>query len=64
MENNEVMKAREAARFLGYGYWKLLEDVKAGLIPHFRCGNRILFRKNTLLNWLEQQEKQSISGQG
>lgn len=55
-----TLKAKEAAHYLGFSYWKLLELVKAGEIPVIRAGNRLLFRRETLDLWLSQQEAASV----
>ena len=57
-----TLKAKVAAGYLGISYWKLLELVKAGDgPPHIRAGSRILFRVETLDNWLSQQEAASAA---
>ncbi|MGI6513509.1 MAG: excisionase family DNA-binding protein [Syntrophomonadales bacterium] len=55
-----TMRAREAARFLGISYWKLLDMAKRGEIPHVRVGKLVLFRRNTLEGWLANQEAASV----
>ena len=67
MENTEINKnidvidGREAAEIVGTSYWNLLRKVKQSLIPHFRLGRRILFRRSVLNDWMTRQELQSIS---
>lgn len=60
-----TMPAKEAAEYLGLSYWKLLEMVKAGLLPHVRIGTgkagRVLLRKSSLDAWLSAQEQASIA---
>lgn len=56
----ETITAREAAEYLGISYWKLLQLVKAGEIPHIRFPGRILFRRKSLDDWMEEQEMRSI----
>jgi len=55
-----TMRARPAAEYLGTSYWKLLELVKTGLVPHIRIGGRLLFRRETLDRWLSEQELAGI----
>jgi len=55
-----TMRAREAARFIGISYWKLLDMAKRGEIPHVRVGKLVLFRRNTLEGWLANQEAASV----
>jgi len=47
-----TMQTKPAAEYLGLSYWKLLELVKAGKVPHIRVGGRILFRRESLDKWL------------
>ncbi len=55
-----TLKARLAAEYLGISYWKLLDMVKKNEIPHIRAGKLVLFRKETLDQWLRKQEMKSI----
>jgi excisionase family DNA binding protein len=55
-----TMTAREGAAYIGLSYWKALEMVKAGQLPHIRIGGRVLFRRQALDAWLEQQEQASV----
>ncbi|NPV80170.1 MAG: helix-turn-helix domain-containing protein [Firmicutes bacterium] len=55
-----TIKPPEAAEFLGISYWKLLELAKAGKVPHIRLPGRILFRRESLERWLEEQEQASV----
>lgn len=52
-----TMTAKEAAKYIGISYWLLLNMVKREDIPFIKCGNRKLFRKLALDNWMDQQEK-------
>jgi len=55
-----TMPAKESAKYLGLSYWKFLEDIKAGRIPHFRIGNRVLCRKISLDVWMAAKETASV----
>lgn len=58
----ETIDAPEAATLIGVSEWKILEMARRGLIPHIRpqgC-RRVLFRRSTLLAWLEAQERVSV----
>lgn len=57
----ETMTAREAAAFLGISTWLLYEMAKRKEIPCAKAGKRLLFRRQTLLAWLEQQEQASVA---
>ncbi len=52
----------EAAKFLGCKYDKLLQMVRLGQIPHYRIGRRVLFTRETLSEWIENQEQRSTNG--
>jgi len=58
-----TMPAKAGAEYMGVSYWKLLQMVKAGEIPHIRVGNRILFRRESLDRWLAEQEAGSVRKQ-
>ena len=55
-----TLKARQAAAYLGISYWKILDMVKKGEIPHIKVGKLVLFRQETLDQWLVEQEQQSV----
>ena len=40
--------------------WWLRNEVKKGNIPHIRIGQRILFRKSSLMTYLAEKEKLSL----
>lgn len=56
------MSPQETAKYLRCGYDKLLKDVRAGIIPHYRIGSRVFFTKETLDLWIENLERQSLQG--
>lgn len=61
--SNEVetpLSAREASKIVGCSYEYLLRQCQAGLVPHFRVGNRYFFRATTLQKWLSEQESESL----
>lgn len=39
---------------------KLYSEVRAGRIPHTRIGTKILFRRDTLNAWFQQQERVNL----
>lgn len=60
MNNLRVtMSAKDASIYLGISYWLLLELVKRKEIPCIEIGNRKLFRKNSMDNWLATREASS-----
>ncbi|NLW90970.1 MAG: helix-turn-helix domain-containing protein [Syntrophomonadaceae bacterium] len=58
-----MMEAQEAADYLKISYWTLLNQAKKGLVPHVRVGRRVLFSREGLDKYIEDQEAQSISNQ-
>ena len=61
--NKTVMTAKEASKDYfenTISYWKLLELAKAGKIPYFKVGSRILFKRESLDNWISDLEKDQI----
>lgn len=57
----EVMDIREAADYLRISDWKLRQMVRQRIIPHFRVGKKIMFRRSALESWIANQEKQCLS---
>jgi len=57
-----TVKAKQAAKYLNISYWKILDMVKKGEIPHIKAGKLVLFRQETLDQWLVEQEQQSVGG--
>jgi excisionase family DNA binding protein len=55
-----TVKAKQAAEYLNISYWKILDMVKKGEIPHIRAGKLVLFRQATLDRWLTEQEAANI----
>ena len=55
-----TFKAREAAEYLGVSYWLILEMAKRGEIPHIRAGRLVLFRKEALDRWMDEQERNNF----
>jgi len=58
----ERMTVKEAAPYIGASEYKLREMVRDKLVPAYRIGSKIMFRKNTLDIWIEQQEAQNSAG--
>jgi len=55
-----ILNAKEAARYIGISYWTLLNIVRQGQIKHFRGGNKLLFRQQSLDEWITAAEAASI----
>ena len=52
-----TLTTEETAKYLGVSYWLVGQMVRKNEIPHFRVGGRILFRKKSIDDYMEQQEK-------
>lgn len=57
----ETITAKEVAEMLGISEWTVYDWVRKKLIPHIRVGKRVLFRRNSILQWLEAQEQASVT---
>ncbi|MGG1685560.1 helix-turn-helix domain-containing protein [Pseudalkalibacillus sp. NRS-1564] len=55
-----TLTAKEAAQYIGISYWHLLDLAKKKQIPHIRAGKRVLFRVNSLEDWMNDQERTSV----
>ena len=55
-----TLTAKEAAKYLGISYWLCLEMAKRGEIPHIRAGSRVLFRRESLDGWMDEQEQENL----
>jgi len=53
VEPSDVMTADEAAVFLGLDRNTVYDYAGRGIIPHQRLGKRMLFRRGTLVSWLD-----------
>jgi len=56
----ETLEAREAAEILGLSTWTVYNLVRQHEIPHIKVGRRVLFRRASLLAWLDEQETASV----
>lgn len=61
MTHDDVLNPVEAADLLHCSAYTCKDLVRKGLLPHFRIGNRILFRRSTLIDWMNQQELRSMT---
>lgn len=57
----ETIEAREAAEILGVSTWTIYDLARRRVLPHVRVGRRVLFRRTSLLAWLQAQEQASVS---
>lgn len=65
LENNltESMNIKQAAEYIGASTYKLRDMVHNKEIKHYRIGNRIMFRKVSLDEWMAQQEALNSAGE-
>ena len=58
-----TLTMRETAEYLGVSYWLVTQLVKRKQIPCSRVGGKVLFRKEALDNYLQEQEEASITNE-
>ncbi|SHF31404.1 DNA binding domain-containing protein, excisionase family, partial [Desulfofundulus australicus DSM 11792] len=56
----ETMTAKEAAEILGVSEWTVYDLARRQMVPHVKIGRRVLFRRTSILAWLEAQEQASV----
>ena len=52
-----TLTIEETAKYLGVSYWLGGQMIRRNEIPHFRVGGRVLLRKKSIDEYMEQQEK-------
>ena len=52
-----TLTIEETAKYLGVSYWLVGQMIRRNEIPHFRVGGRVLLRKKSIDEYMEQQEK-------
>lgn len=57
----DKMTVKEAALYIGSSEYKLREMVRGNEVPHYRIGNKIMFRKTSLDDWITQQESKCLT---
>lgn len=55
-----TMTAIEVARLLGVSKDLVYEMARKGQIPHIRVRRRLLFRRESIEQWIEAQERKSV----
>ena len=55
-----TMTMKEASIYIGISYEKLRLMANSGEVPYISCGRRKLFRKATLDQWMDGQEKKAV----
>ncbi|TYO97045.1 helix-turn-helix domain-containing protein [Desulfallas thermosapovorans] len=56
----ETIHAKEAAEMLGVSEWTIYDWARRKIIPHIKVGKRVLFRRSSILQWLDEQEAASL----
>ncbi len=51
-----TMTSKEAAKYIGIGYSKILELTAANKIPHIRLGKTYYYTKEFIDKWLEEEQ--------
>ena len=57
---DKTFKLKEAAEYLQITPYRIRTLVKQGKLKHFRAGNRYLFRKSSLDEWIKEETEKSI----
>ena len=55
-----TLSAADAANYLGISYWLITQLVKRGELPCARVGGKLLFRRNSLDEFLTQKENATL----
>lgn len=58
-KENIVFTASETAKYLHCHYETVIRMARRKQIPHHRIGRRLLFRKDSLDQWIQAQELRS-----
>lgn len=58
---SETIGAGQAAELLGVSEWSVYELARRRELPHVRVGRRVLFRRATLLDWMDAREQASVA---
>jgi len=61
MESQQILNTVEGASLLRMSQAKLRELANDGLIPAFRVGKRLRYRRVDLLQWVERQALSNVS---
>ena len=56
----EILTMPEASEFTGLAKQTLYAMTSQRLIPHFKRGKRVLFRRNELEQWMMENRRQTI----
>ena len=49
----ETITAGEVAQLLGVSEWTVYDLTRRKMIPHIKIGRRVLYRRSSILAWLE-----------
>lgn len=53
----DVLDGKETAEYLKISYWSVITRAKKGLLPSFTIGSRVLFRRESLDEWMRAHEQ-------
>jgi predicted site-specific integrase-resolvase len=51
----------KAKKIVGCDYGTLMRYVRNGMLPHFHIGRKVYFFEESLYEWMEELEKQSVT---
>jgi excisionase family DNA binding protein len=59
-ENRSLLTARETAKLLRVSPNTVYAQAQQGKLPHIRLGDRLLFPRAELLQWIAEQARASV----
>ncbi|MFC0472500.1 helix-turn-helix domain-containing protein [Halalkalibacter kiskunsagensis] len=60
--NRGTITVKEAASYIGVSKDLIYQLVRESKLPHVKVGRRILFRREVIDHWMNNQEAYSIQG--
>lgn len=59
-DEDQLLNVKEASLFLGLAVATLYEKTSERLIPHYKQGKKIVFKKSELIKWIESRRIPTI----
>lgn len=60
-KSDELMNINEVAKFLDESVQSIYSRTSQRTIPFYKKGKKLLFKKNEILNWLDNKKKKTVS---
>lgn len=58
---SKLLTTREVADMLGVGISSVKDRVRERTLPHVRVGRCLRFRRESILAWIDAQERESVT---